>query len=44
VSVAAVDDRGNVVAGVDGDDDALYEWATDVYERHRNRAERVTME
>jgi len=44
VSVAAVDDRGNVVASVDGDDDALYEWATDVYERHRNRAERVTME
>lgn len=44
VSVAAVDDAGNVVADVDGDGDALYEWAGDVYERYRDRAERVTAE
>jgi predicted transcriptional regulator len=44
VSVAAVDDRGNVVAGIHGDDDALHEWAIDVYERRRESAERVSVE
>jgi predicted transcriptional regulator len=42
VAVSACDDGGNVVALVDGDNDALYRWATDVYERRKEDANPVT--
>ena len=42
VAVSACDGGGNVVAVVDGTNDALYEWATGVYERRRADADTVT--
>jgi predicted transcriptional regulator len=38
VWLAAYDDLGNVVASVDGDDDAFAEWAHETYEAHRERS------
>jgi predicted transcriptional regulator len=41
VWLAAYDDLGNVVASVDGDDDAFVEWAHEIYEEHRERSRRA---
>ena len=41
VWLAAYDDLGNVVASVDGDDDAFVEWAHEIYEAHRDRSRRA---
>lgn len=44
VWLAAYDDLGNVVASVDGDDEAFVELAHEVYENHCERASRVGSE
>lgn len=37
--VGAYDDRGNLVASIDGADGAFVEWAVDLYRTYRDRAE-----
>ena len=44
VCVGAYDDSGNLVACVDGTDDRLVEWATDLYRERRGKAERLVVE
>ena len=42
--IGAHDEMGNVVASVDGDDEAFVEWAREVYDEHRKRSSRVEAE
>jgi predicted transcriptional regulator len=44
VWLAAYDDTGNVVASVDGDDDAFVEWARETYDRYCERSKQVDSE
>jgi predicted transcriptional regulator len=44
VWLAAYDDTGNVIASVDGDDDAFVEWARETYGKYRERSKRVGRE